>query len=77
MKIFHLTPEQIRVMAPLIPTSEASLRQIVKAHRGVSAQRAIEIERAAEMMGLKITRESLNDGCRGCEFAKACRKGSK
>lgn len=77
MKISELTPEQIREMAPLVPTSEGSLRQVVTAHRGVSAERAIAVERAAAKIGLTIRRESLNTGCASCEFAKACRKNQK
>jgi DNA-binding transcriptional regulator YdaS (Cro superfamily) len=77
MKIADLTPEQIREMAPLVPTSEGALRQNVTAHRGVSSQRAIAIERAASKIGLSIPRESLNPGCAACEFAKACRQVQK
>lgn len=77
MKISDLTPEQIREMAPLVPTSEGTLRQIVTAHRGVSSGRAIAVERAASKIGLSIPRETLNSGCAGCEFAKACRRIQK
>lgn len=77
MKISDLTPDQIREMAPLVPTSEGALRQNVSAHRGVSAQRAIAIERAASKIGLEIRRESLNTGCANCEFARACRQVQK
>jgi DNA-binding transcriptional regulator YdaS (Cro superfamily) len=77
MKISTLTPEQIREVAPLVPTSEATLRQVVKGHRGVSAIKAIAIERAASKIGLAIPRESLNPGCAACEFAKACRQVQK
>lgn len=77
MKLSTLTPDQIRELAPLVPTSEGALRQNAVGHRGVSAQRAIAIERAASKIGLSVPRESLNPGCASCEFAKACRQVQK
>lgn len=73
MKIHKLTSQQIRDLAPLVPTSEDVLRHIVSGRRGVTAARAIAIERAAGKLGLDIRRESLNEGCKRCEFARTCR----
>lgn len=72
--IIDITPEQVRQLADLIPTSVNSLRHVVSGVHGVSALRAIEIEHAAAKIGLHIPRESLNSGCAKCEFAAACRK---
>lgn len=78
MKISDLTPEQVRELAPLVPTTPGSLRQYVENRRqGTSAQRAIAIERAASKLGLDIRRETLNSGCSQCEFAKTCRKAQR
>lgn len=77
MKISDLTPDQVRELAPLVPTTPGSLRQNVENRRGTSAQRAIAIERAASKLGLDIRREQLNPGCKQCEFAKQCRKALK
>lgn len=77
MKVSQLTPEQIRRLAPLVPTSIATLRQVAHGQRGVTALKAIAIERAAAKLGLDIRRESLNPGCANCEFAKACRQVQK
>jgi DNA-binding transcriptional regulator YdaS (Cro superfamily) len=74
MKLSALTPDQIRELAPLVPTSVSALRQNASLHRGVSAQRAIAIERAASKIGLSVPRESMSPGCAQCEFAKACRQ---
>ena len=73
VSIHNLTREQIRAIAPLVPTSEATLRQVAHSNRGVSAERAISIEHAAAKLGITITRESMNAGCAKCVFAKACR----
>lgn len=77
MKISDLTPEQVRELAALVPTTAGSLRQNVEQRRGASAQRAIAIERAASKLGLDIRRESLNPGCKQCEFAKQCRAAQR
>ena len=77
MKVSQLTPEQIREMAPLVPTSEATLRQVAHGQRGVTAIKAIAIERAAAKIGLDIRRESMNEGCAACEFAKTCRRAHR
>lgn len=77
MKVSQLTPEQIREMAPLVPTSEATLRQVAHGQRGVTAIKAIAIERAAAKIGLDIRRESMNDGCGACEFARTCRRAQR
>lgn len=77
MKISDLTPEQVRELAPLVPTTPGSLRQNVEKRRGTSALRAIAIEHAASKLGLDIRREHLNLGCKVCEFAKACRAAQR
>lgn len=74
MKLSQLTPTQVTRLARLLGTTVNALRHAVKGRRGVSAERAIAIERAAKRMGLDIRREGLSAACQGCEFAKACRK---
>lgn len=74
MKLNQLTPEQIAELAPRVPTSRATLRQIATGRRGVSALKAIAIEHAAAEIGLDLRREVMNSGCKVCEFAKACRQ---
>lgn len=77
MKIHKLTPTQVAEIAPLVPTTRDSLRHVVTGRRGVSADKAIAIEKAAGKVGLSITRESLNAGCAKCEFARQCRRAMK
>ena len=79
MKFSDTTPDQQRRIAALIGrgTSYGSLRHIAAGRRGASAEMAVAIERAAARIGLSIPRESLNAGCKGCEFAKTCRKAAK
>ena len=69
----HFTKKELARLAKLAGSSYNSLRQ-VGATRGVSAQMAIRIERAAKKMGRDVRREDLNPGCAVCEFAKKCRK---
>ena len=77
MKITDLTPQQVHLIADAMGTSANSIRHVTTGRRGVTAQRAIAIEKAAAKVGLEITRESLNAGCAKCEFARSCRKTQK
>lgn len=79
MNINECTPEQLRRIAALVsaatgrPTTYSSLRHAAKGRRGVSADMALAIERAAQQIGLDIRRETLASACAGCEFAHRCR----
>jgi len=77
MKLSDLTPKQTQELAPLVPTTPETMRQYVSGRRGVSSVRAIAIEKAAKKMGLDIRRETMNDGCAKCEFAKTCRSADR
>lgn len=79
MEFSDTTPDQQRRIAALIggTATYGSLRHIAAGRRGASAEMAVAIERAAARIGLEIRRESLNAGCKGCEFARACRKAAK
>lgn len=79
MKLSDTTPEQQKRIAALMggTTTYNSLRHIAAGRVGASASMAVAIERAAKRIGLDIPRESLNAGCRGCEFAKTCRKAQR
>ncbi len=78
MKFSDTTPDQQRRIAALIGkgTTYGSLRHVAAGRRGVSAEMAVAIERAAARIGLEIRRESLNAGCKGCEFARTCRRAA-
>lgn len=79
MKFSDLTPDQIRRIGALIggKTTYFSLRHIAAGRTGASTEMAIAIERAAKRIGLDVPRESLSSACKGCEFAKACRKAQR
>lgn len=76
MKFQDTTAEQRRAIAKAMGgrATENSLRHVAKGRRGVSAEMAVAIERAAGAVGLDIRRESLSPTCAGCEFARTCRK---
>jgi hypothetical protein len=76
MNLIDLTPLQRRRLAALAGCSEGALRHASAGRRGISSQMAIRLERAARRMGLVLRREDMNAGCKGCEFAKQCRKAS-
>lgn len=77
MKITELTPEQVRMIAPLIPSTAGALRHIVAGRRAPSAQMAIQIEVAAKRVGIDLFREEMAEGCQMCGFARTCRKLEK
>lgn len=79
MKFADTTPEQIRRIAALMGGTSTynSLRHIAAGRVGASAEMAVAIERAAARIGLDIPRESLSPACKGCDFAKACRKAQR
>ena len=61
--------------AKLVRTSSGSLRQYAEGRRSITPKLAIRIEKAVEKLGLKpINRMDLNETCRNCEYAIACRK---
>lgn len=70
MKIRDLTPAQRRKLAPLVPTTPGSLRQIAMGRRQASAQMAIAIEKAGRRMKVALPREENCAACGGCEYAK-------
>lgn len=78
----HATMAQFVRLAKLARTTPGTLRQIAGGYRksNVTAELAVRIDRAAAVMRSRepalpeIQRESLNAACRGCEFAKRCRK---
>ena len=82
MELKDCTPEQIQRIAALVraatgrPTTYLSLRHAAKGRRGVSADMAVAVERAAAQIGLDIRRETLATACAGCEFAQRCRSAS-
>lgn len=73
---------QLRRLARLARTTVGTLRQIAGRYRksDVSATLAVRIDHAAAVLRSRdpslpdIPRESLSAACRGCEFAKRCRK---
>lgn len=69
-----MTPEQRVRFAKLAKTTPGALRQIAIGKRGASALMAVNIDRAAARMGLRIPREGLNSGCAVCEYARTCSK---
>ena len=79
MELNTCTPDQLRRIAALVsaatgrPTTYSSLRHAAKGRRGVSADMALAIERAAAQIGLDIRRETLASACAGCEYARRCR----
>lgn len=72
MKLADLTPQQIRDLAPRVPTSTDYLRHLANGRRKASAETAAKIESAAARMGLTVGRETLCEACRKCKFRKAC-----
>lgn len=82
MDIHECTPDQLRRIAALVsaatgrPTTYSSLRHAAKGRRGVSADMALAIERAAAQIGLDIRRETLASACASCEFARRCRQST-
>ena len=73
-KLSQLKPTEREQIAELVPMDPGSVRNISAGRRKASALTAILIERAARKLGLDIRRESMCEGCRKCEFAKAARK---
>lgn len=79
MNINECTPDQLRRIAALVsaatgrPTTYSSLRHAAKGRRGVSADMALAVERAAGQIGLDIRRETLASACAGCDFVRRCR----
>lgn len=74
MKLIDLTPKQLKRLAALAKTSYDSLRHAATGRRGLSAHAAVRLEHAGRRMKIDLRREDMNAGCKGCEFAKACRK---
>lgn len=74
--------QQLTRLARLARTTVGSLRQIAGRYRksNTTAELAIRIDHAAAVLRSRdpslpeIPRESLSAACRGCEFAKRCRK---
>jgi len=73
MKLKDLTPKQRAAIAKRARLNVDSLRQISTGRRGVTAETAIKIEKAAVKLGHDIRRETLCAGCGVCEFAKQAR----
>lgn len=73
---------QLRRLARLARTTVGTLRQMAGRYRksNTTAELAIRIDHAAAILRSRdptlpeIPRESLSAACRGCEFAKRCRK---
>lgn len=73
---------QLTRLARLARTTVGTLRQIAGRYRksNTTAELALRIDRAAAVLRSRdptlpdIPRESLSAACRGCEFAKRCRK---
>ena len=73
------TPAEQELLAKRLGSSRSTLYQISGAHRGVSAERAIAIERETKAMSKAskgrlpvVWRTDLSAACRGCEFARKC-----
>jgi DNA-binding transcriptional regulator YdaS (Cro superfamily) len=77
MNISDLSPKDRKRLAALAGVSEGSLRHVAHGRRHVSSTTAILLERAAKRMGIDLRREQMARGCDVCEFARACRKGSR
>ncbi len=72
-----MTPAERKVFATLAKSTDGSLRQAAEGRRGISADLASRIERAAVKIGAKpISRMELNETCAKCEFARYCKKVS-
>jgi DNA-binding transcriptional regulator YdaS (Cro superfamily) len=71
MNLKDLLASQLKRIAALIdgPTSYGALRQVVHGRRKMSAEMAIEVERAAKRIGLDVPREENCAACGGCEYA--------
>ena len=78
MKLQDLTPGQLRILAALADCSAENLRHVISGRRGLSAQMAIRIEKAAKKLRprVELRREDMNVGCASCEFARTCRKAT-
>jgi len=75
MRLIDLTREQLERLAAAVGTSYDTMRHYARGRRGVSAAKAIVIEKAAKRMRLDVQREDLCAACSGCELARKARKG--
>jgi hypothetical protein len=74
--------KQLSRLARLARTTVGTLRQIAGGYRksDVSATLAVRLDHAAAVLRSRdpalpeIPREKMSAACRGCEFAKRCRK---
>lgn len=68
-----LDTKQRERFASLAGTTAGSLRHVVEGRRGISAELAVKLEKAAIRIGVAmISRTELNAACSKCEFARAC-----
>ena len=73
-----LNLKQRERFATLAGTTPGSLRHVVEGRRGISAELAVKLEKAAIRMGVTmLSRTELNGACAKCEFARACLASTK
>lgn len=75
--ISALTPADLKRLAPMAKTTYGALRQVASGRRQMSADMASTVERAAARIGFNLPRELHASACKGCEFARQCRKATK
>lgn len=76
------TTAQLARLAKLARSTPGTLRQIAGGYRksNTTAELAVRLDHAAAVMRSRdpdlpeIRRETLSAACKGCEFAKRCRK---
>ncbi len=69
-----LTPTMRERLTRLMKSTPGAMRQYVEGRRSISSDMAIKFEKATLTLGVDpISRMTLNETCRRCEFAKlAC-----
>jgi hypothetical protein len=71
-----LTPALRKRFVLVLKSSAGTVRQYAEGRRGISPAVAARIEKASVMLGgdyPRLNRMDLNETCRNCEFAIACR----
>ena len=73
-----MIPASRTIFAKMARTTPGNLRQYAEGRREITPKLAIRIEKAINELHLPpITRMDLNETCRKCEYAIACRNAAK